>query len=138
MEIKLGQKVFHKDIYGGKEEMKIVGIREEEVELYGDYSGGVAAIRQKSWLPISGLIDKSLKASISSVVNYPTIGQRYTHYKGGVYQVVSLAKHSETNEDLVIYKSIGFGSVHARPLRMWFDIITIGEGKDLYTRPRFV
>lgn len=36
----LGMMVFHDKIYEGKEPMKVVGIRETELELEGDYSGG--------------------------------------------------------------------------------------------------
>jgi hypothetical protein len=54
-------------------------------------------------------------------VLYPKVGARYRHYKGGEYEVITLATHSETNEPLVIYKSILFGSIYARPLSMWFD-----------------
>lgn len=52
---------------------------------------------------------------------YPVIGGLYKHYKGGTYKIITLAKHSETNEDMVVYKSTEFGSIHARPLSMWFD-----------------
>lgn len=51
----LGMKVFHERIYNGKELMKVVGIRETEVELEGDYSGGTHLVNQKDWLPIKGL-----------------------------------------------------------------------------------
>ena len=54
---------------------------------------------------------------------YPEVGGTYRHYKGGKYKVMTLAKHTETDEALVIYRSIGFGSVHARPLSQWFEII---------------
>lgn len=54
---------------------------------------------------------------------YPEIGKLYRHYKGGLYKVITLCKHSETDECLVIYRSIHFGSVHARPLKMWFEEI---------------
>jgi hypothetical protein len=50
----LGMRVFHETIYNGKEPMKVVGIRETEVELEGDYSGGTHLVRQKEWLPIKG------------------------------------------------------------------------------------
>ena len=56
-------------------------------------------------------------------VKYPEIGRIYNHYKGGKYEVITLAKHSETDETLVIYKSLHFGSIHARPLKMWFEVI---------------
>ena len=56
MKLELGQKVYHQRIYSGKEEMKIVGIREDEVELEGDYSGGTNYTIEKDWLHIEGLI----------------------------------------------------------------------------------
>ncbi len=57
--------------------------------------------------------------------NYPEIGPIYEHYKGGRYQVISLAKHTETEEVLVIYKSLLFGSIYARPLSMWFQEVSV-------------
>lgn len=57
-DLKLGQKVYHADIYNGEELMKIVGIREKEVELEGDYSGGTHGTYGKCWLPINGIIIK--------------------------------------------------------------------------------
>lgn len=56
---------------------------------------------------------------------YPIPGEKYRHYKGGTYEVVSLAIHTETDEKLVIYKSLNFGSVHARPLSMWNEEIKV-------------
>lgn len=61
---------------------------------------------------------------------YPEIGKIYQHYKGGKYEVLTMATHSETGEPLVIYKSILFGSIYARPLSMWFDIITISKNTE--------
>jgi len=46
--------VYHDQIYKGEEKMKIVGIRQSEIELEGDYSGGTHNVVQKSWLPIQG------------------------------------------------------------------------------------
>lgn len=54
--IELGQKVYHKDIYNGKELMEIVGIRKHQVELQGDYSGGTHNVCQKDWMSIEGII----------------------------------------------------------------------------------
>lgn len=56
-------------------------------------------------------------------ITYPKIGKKYQHYKGGLYEVITMATHSETQEPLVIYKSLLFGSIYARPLNMWNDII---------------
>ena len=54
-EVELGMDVFHEKIYNGNECMKVVGIRYEQVELEGDYSGGTHLITQKDWMPIEGL-----------------------------------------------------------------------------------
>lgn len=51
----LDMKVFHEELYDGNECMTVVGIRHDQVELEGDYSGGTHAVTQKDWLPIKGL-----------------------------------------------------------------------------------
>ncbi len=56
MNLKLGQKVYHQNIYWGKEQMEVVGIRKNEVELQGDYSGGTHNVCQKDWLPLEGVL----------------------------------------------------------------------------------
>lgn len=38
--LRLGMIVYHRDIYQCREPLKVVGIKEDEVELEGDYSGG--------------------------------------------------------------------------------------------------
>lgn len=58
----------------------------------------------------------------------PEIGKIYQHYKGGKYQVLTLAEHTESKEDLVIYRSLHYGSTHARPLSNWNDVIEV-EGE---------
>jgi hypothetical protein len=53
----------------------------------------------------------------------------YRHYKGNLYEVVGFAKHSETLEELVVYKALyGEGGTWARPLSMWDNPIEI-DGK---------
>lgn len=54
---------------------------------------------------------------------------RYRHFKGNEYQVIGIAKHSETLEDMVVYKALyGEGGLWVRPASMWDEIIT-REGK---------
>ena len=53
----------------------------------------------------------------------------YRHYKGGIYEVIGLAKHSETLEDMVVYKALyGEQGTWVRPLSMWNDPIEL-DGK---------
>jgi len=65
------------------------------------------------------------------LVKYPILGNKYKHYKGGLYEVITMATHSETQEPLVIYKSLLFGSIYARPLKMWFELIALPNGREV-------
>lgn len=49
----------------------------------------------------------------------PLPGEIYEHYKGGTYEIVTMSVHTETQERLVIYKSLNFGTVYARPLEIF-------------------
>lgn len=44
----------------------------------------------------------------------------YRHFKGNLYEVIAVAKHSETLEKMVVYKALyGNGDVWVRPMTMW-------------------
>lgn len=59
---------------------------------------------------------------------------RYRHYKGGMYEVIGAARHSETLEPLVIYRPIGSGGgLWARPHAMFFGTV-MANGTE---QPRF-
>lgn len=46
----------------------------------------------------------------------------YRHFKGGRYEVIAIAKHSETLEDMVVYRALyGEGGVWVRPASMWLE-----------------
>jgi len=50
---------------------------------------------------------------------------RYRHYKGNYYELLLLAKNSETLEDMVIYRALyGDGGYWARPAFMWNEFVT--------------
>lgn len=49
---------------------------------------------------------------------------RYRHYKGNEYEVLFTARHSETEEELVIYWALyGDHGVWARPAVMWNEMV---------------
>jgi len=55
----------------------------------------------------------------------PTPG-RYRHYKGGEYEVVGLARHSETLEPMVVYRALyGAAGLWVRPAGMWSETVHI-------------
>ncbi|MGE5449875.1 MAG: DUF1653 domain-containing protein [Methanomassiliicoccales archaeon] len=50
------------------------------------------------------------------------IGSKYRHFKGNEYLVLYLAKHSETEEDMVVYQALyGARDIWVRPLTMFLD-----------------
>lgn len=58
------------------------------------------------------------------MINFP-LGI-YQHYKGNLYQVLHLAKHSETEEALVVYRALyGNYGVWVRPLAMFSENVEI-------------
>ncbi len=58
----------------------------------------------------------------------------YEHYKKQYYQVLGLAKHTETEEELVVYRALyGAKLLWVRPLKMFLESVTLG-GKSV---PRF-
>lgn len=57
---------------------------------------------------------------------------RYRHYKGNEYQVIGIAKHSETLEEMVVYKALyGNGEIWVRPLSMWEELVTLPDGRQV-------
>ena len=56
---------------------------------------------------------------------------RYRHYKGGEYDVLAIARHSETNESLVVYRCRADGhSWWVRPLSMFVESVSV-EGRQV-------
>ena len=59
---------------------------------------------------------------------------RYRHYKGNIYQVLGVARHSETDELLVVYRPLyGAGELWVRPLAMFLESVPV-KGRPV---PRF-
>jgi len=56
---------------------------------------------------------------------------RYRHFKGGEYEVLSIAKHSETLEEMVVYRALyGEGDIWVRPVAMGNETVYL-DGKEV-------
>ena len=53
-------------------------------------------------------------------------GKIYRHYKGNLYKIIALAKHSETNEDMIVYQNVEKGDIWVRPKSMWNETVKDG------------
>lgn len=59
---------------------------------------------------------------------------RYRHFKGKEYEVIGVARHSETMEELVVYRACyGEHGLWVRPAAMWSEIVE----RDGWCGPRF-
>ena len=59
------------------------------------------------------------------------IGGKYRHYKGNEYVVIDVATHSETEEEMVVYKALyGGEKLWVRPAFMWNEKVIV-NGKEV-------
>ncbi len=59
----------------------------------------------------------------------------YRHFKGNLYRLITVARHSETLEEMVVYQALyGEGGYWIRPASMWSEHVE----KEGYSGPRFV
>lgn len=59
---------------------------------------------------------------------------RYRHFKGNEYELLGIARHSETLEEMVVYRArYGEKGLWVRPAAMWTEFID----RDGYHGPRF-
>ena len=62
---------------------------------------------------------------------------KYRHFKGNEYEVITLAKHSETMEEMVVYKALyGEGGYWVRPASMWNE--TVERDGKVFKRFEFI
>lgn len=49
---------------------------------------------------------------------------KYRHFKGNEYEVIGVAKHSETLAEMVVYRALyGDGEIWVRPVEMWNETV---------------
>lgn len=59
---------------------------------------------------------------------------KYRHFKGGLYELIDVARHSETLEPMVVYRALyGDGGLWVRPANMWNEPVETEN----YSGPRF-
>ena len=86
--------------------------REEESIKIQDYMIFESDIEKIEFLP-------TYKETVASIQP-----GRYRHFKGNEYEVITIARHSETEEPMVVYRALyGEGGVWVRPASMWNETV---------------
>jgi ribosomal protein S18 acetylase RimI-like enzyme len=113
----------------------------EDIDPDSEYDHGqvIYAIMVARWNPKAKTAIGTHEQHESSTGDVDAINGRYRHYKGGIYAVLGVAHHSETLEELVVYRAeydseeFGDRALWVRPKTVFLETVEI-EGKEV---PRF-
>lgn len=61
-------------------------------------------------------------------------GSIYQHFKGNIYKIIGVGKHSETLEDYVVYTDLNEDKIWIRPYNMFLEEVQLEDGTVV---PRF-
>lgn len=68
----------------------------------------------------------------------PRKGERYRHFKGKQYEILAVAAHTETSQQLVVYEGLyGEHPIYARPLDMFLSKVDLEKYPDSEQKERF-
>ncbi len=82
---------------------------------------------------VPAVLEKSTRSVMGSSIL--KLG-KYRHYKGKEYEVIGIAKHSETLEEMVVYRALySEGQIWVRPLKMFLEEIEVDGKKILRFSP---
>lgn len=64
-------------------------------------------------------------------------GAKYKHFKGGIYEVIAVGYHSETQEKMVVYKDMETDKVYIRPYDMFVSDVDKKKYPNVKQKKRF-
>ena len=70
--------------------------------------------------------------------NLPRVSDIYRHFKGNLYQIVAIAEHTETGEQMVVYQALyGDFRIYTRPLNMFMEPVDTVKYPNVSQKMRF-
>lgn len=78
---------------------------------------------------------KATPLSIALASQHSHLTRYMKHYKGGVYAIECIAKHSETQEHLIVYRNVNTCEMWARPASEFRDMVEYNGKKVLRFEP---